>query len=367
MMLLNKFKQSITEQFLQPDITDKYIFFDQLEAFLACGTNFIDAIEQLSEYQENKIFGKKLKTIAVNMRGGMSLHKAFTDSKVFSNEIIAMLDLGNNGGDMVKVCNGISLRLFTKADIQSKVNNALFPVVITLLLGVFGFLAYVKYGLPVFIKLFTGNGMEIPLLLSMTQFVVLPVINYWYVSLLVIFILYKVTRRWISANRQIVDRWRMRIPLYKKIYMWQCQETFASNLSLMLSNGMVVIHALTLISSTVDNYVMKTAIKKTSEDISNLGLELDQAIIKNNSGKVFDGILIQQIKSGVKTGQVDRTMKSAAKTYKTSIDRRIERIGTYITLIAAVPVLCLVILLVYYTYYPSFELIRKATSQATSF
>lgn len=77
--------------------------------------------------------------------------------------------------------------------------------------------------------------------------------------------------------------------------------------------------------------------------------------------------LIQQIKSGVKTGQVDRTMKSAAKTYKTSIDRRIDRIGTYITLIAAVPVLMLVLLLMYYTYYPSFELIRNATNQATNF
>lgn len=96
--------------------------------------------------------------------------------------------------------------------------------------------------------------------------------------------------------------------------MWQCQETFASNLSLMLSNGMVVIKALSLIAHTVDNHVMKAAIKKTAEDISNLGLDLDQAIARNNSENVFDGILIQQIKSGVKTGQVDRTMKSAAKT-----------------------------------------------------
>jgi len=367
MTLFSKFKQTLAGLYLQPDITDKFIFFDQLEGFLSCGINFIDAIEQLSEYQENKIFRKKLKTIAVNMRGGMSLHEAFAGAKVFSDEIIAMLDLGNNSGDMVKICNGISTRLFTKAEIQGKVNNALFPVAITFILGISGFFAYVKYGLPIFLKIFAGNGMKVPVLLSMTQTLVLPVINYWYISLFVIFVLYQLLHKWVSSNRMTVDRWRMKIPLYKKIYMWQCQETFASNLSLMLSNGMVVIKALSLIAHTVDNHVMKAAIKKTAEDISNLGLDLDQAIARNNSENVFDGILIQQIKSGVKTGQVDRTMKSAAKTYKTSIDRRIDRIGTYITLIAAVPVLMLVLLLMYYTYYPSFELIRNATNQATHF
>ena len=63
MTLFSKFKQTLAGLYLQPDITDKFIFFDQLEGFLSCGINFIDAIEQLSEYQENKIFRKKLKTI----------------------------------------------------------------------------------------------------------------------------------------------------------------------------------------------------------------------------------------------------------------------------------------------------------------
>ncbi|WP_370840556.1 hypothetical protein [Phascolarctobacterium faecium] len=52
MTLFSKFKQTLAGLYLQPDITDKFIFFDQLEGFLSCGIKFIDAIEQLSEYQE---------------------------------------------------------------------------------------------------------------------------------------------------------------------------------------------------------------------------------------------------------------------------------------------------------------------------
>lgn len=50
----------------------------------------------------------------------MSLHEAFAGAKVFSDEIIAMLDLGNNSGDMVKICNGISTRLLQKLRSKAK-------------------------------------------------------------------------------------------------------------------------------------------------------------------------------------------------------------------------------------------------------
>jgi type II secretory pathway component PulF len=90
---------------------------------------------------------------------------------------------------------------------------------------------------------------------------------------------------------------------------------FARTLSTLLQNGVPVLTALKITEEVIPNHVLKDAILKTREDVTD-GKTLAQPLARS---KVFPQLMIDLVKIGEETGDVPGALRNLANTYENEL------------------------------------------------
>jgi type II secretory pathway component PulF len=140
---------------------------------------------------------------------------------------------------------------------------------------------------------------------------------YWWLPLLVAMTVVMVFKRYQSSERgrRAIDHFKMNAPVFGRVVRLNLFAQFARTLSTLLHNGVPVLTALKITEQIMPNKVLKEAIAKTREEVTD-GKTIAQPLARS---KIFPQLMIDLLKIGEDTGDVPGSLENVANTYENEL------------------------------------------------
>lgn len=342
----------------KPKLIDLYAVFLGLQLLCESGQTLQYGLSELAKIQKNRMLGEALSRVAGKIKKGLSIGKAFRSEEVFPAMVAPSLEAGDRSGSMSKAFRSLAETAFIQNNLYSKISSVMLTpkIAVTLLLIII--IAYVKFAVPEYVKMFEENSMEIPRMLVIVSFIVNGFVDNWFISIPVLIGCFVGFKRLCMANLEKVDMFKLKVPIYGKLHFSFIQHQFVSVMQLMLTSGLTVPAALDQACKTVGNTVVAEAIRRVHKDVS-AGYDLSAALQKNNKDNVFDDILISCVKAGERSGSLASVMGSLCAYYAKALTDMVEPVGTKLTFIMIIPIGFVIVGMFVFTIVPMFDFMSK--------
>ena len=290
-------------------------FCEQISMIISAGLPIYYGVSILRDEACDEETKSLLDEIYTPMEAGATLHTALSDTGVFPDYMLNMVQLGEETGRLEDVLSSLSVYYERESEIKKGIKNAItYPNVMTFLLIAVMFVLIIKV-LPVFSQIYEDLGTELTgmaaILLSCSNALnksILVIIAVFVAIVIACFILYKT-----NLGKALFNG----TPLLMAI----SASRFANCMYLALASGLDTNHGLDLAEELVDNPHMEERIVKCRKHISE-GEGLAESLLLSN---IFSRIYGGWINIGFKTGGMDSVMKRIGDAYNDEIDHRIHR------------------------------------------
>lgn len=333
-------------------------FTRQFATMISAGLPMVQCLEILGVQMESPEFKKIINEVRESVQSGSTLSEAMSrHKKAFDDLYVNMVEAGEVGGAL----DTILIRLATyreKADkLIRKVKGALVYPIVVMVVAVGVTFAMLRFIVPVFAKMFSGLGAELP---APTQFVL--GISHFLQSNTLLLILgmigiavaYKLyVRR--PDGRLVVDKLKLRMPLLGDIIRKSAISRFTRTLSTLLSSGVSILDALNITARTSGNMVLQNAIRRAMLSIAEG--ETITAPLKDSG--VFPPMVTQMISVGEKTGGLDEMLSKIADFYDEEVDAAVAALTSIIEPVIIVFMGAMIGGILIAMYLPMFDIIGK--------
>ncbi len=333
-------------------------FTRQFATMIGAGLPMVQCLEILATQTENKELAKVIFSVKEAVQGGTTLADGLSrHPKVFDHLYTNMVQAGEIGGAL----DAILLRLALyreKADrLIRKVKGAMvYPSVIVLVaVGVtFGMLTFI---VPVFAKMFTGLGADLPV---PTQYV-LAISNFLKSNILYLFLgtvaLVGITLWWKKTPNGALtfDKTMLRTPIFGNLIRKSAVARFTRTLGTLLASGVSIIEAMEITAKTAGNLVIAKAINKSVLAIA----EGDTITGPLRDSGVFPPMVTQMISVGEKTGGLDEMLNKIADFYDEEVDEAVTALTSIIEPVIIVFMGVIIGGILIAMYLPMFDIIGK--------
>ena len=304
----------------KPKLQELATFTQQLANLLKCGMPLTVALGSMAHLESKGIPSDVGKALKQEVMEGRSLSDAMSKQpQVFSDLYVNMVRAGEQSGALVEVLKRLADHYERFAEVQSKFISALiYPAIVTVV-GIVIVIFFMTFMLPKFMTIFEGLKVPLP-----TPTLILMKISHFFGSLLnwvimgmvalamgVVFVRFKST----PEGKRKLDRLKMNAPILGKAVRLNLFGQFARTLSTLLVNGVPVLTALKITEEIVPNTVVKEAIAKTREEVTD-GKTIAQPLARS---KLFPQLMIDLLKIGEETGDVPGALQNIAETYENEL------------------------------------------------
>lgn len=305
------------------------IFFRQLAILIEAKVPIFSALFAVEEQTENRFLRTIIREVRQDIEDGMSLSDALSkQSNVFSPLIINMIKAGELSGNLQRAIVFIADNIEKNHKLSSKVKGALiYPAFVITAAFVAGFLT-VSFILPKLMGVIEELDVEIPWYTKLLILIGGFMGSYWWAVILVLlsgvvgFFYYIKT----EVGRREWDQIKIRLPIVGKILRYVCLGRFADNLGMLVSGGIPIVYALTMVSDIVDNTVYQKIILRAADEVKTGG----------NISSVFErsseipSVVTSMLKVGEETGKMTEILKKVSSFYENEVDRMTKNLSTLI-------------------------------------
>jgi type IV pilus assembly protein PilC len=309
---------------------DLSIFCRQFSTMIDAGVSLVRALDVLGEQTQNPKLKRILHDIQTEVESGQTLSKAMQKyPKVFNNLFIGLIRAGEVGGVLEESLQRLSHFLEKDMELRRKVKAALtYPaiVVVVALLIVLGLCTFI---VPKFVELFRDLGVkELP---WMTQFLV-DFSDFlktrWYIGLAIIAFLWLAIKYFgtTKVGRRVIDRVKLKIPVFGKLGHKICLARFARTLSTLLVSGVPILQAMETVAGTVGNEIISEAIMNARARIRE-GDRINDPLEKS---KMFPPMVVHMISIGEESGALDQMLSKIAEFYEGEVEAQLQSLTSAI-------------------------------------
>jgi type IV pilus assembly protein PilC len=334
---------------------DIAVFCRQLATLINAGVSILDAIEDVADMVSSRQFHNILKSIASDVRGGITLSEAMTKhQKVFGRVFISLVATGEKSGQLGKVLYDLAAYLEKSVKLQRKVKSATaYPSFIA---GFF-FLALagmILFLVPRFQKLFASFGAELPLPTRIVMAISDAALhNIGWIILLFAGIAVGLTMLLRTrSGRYFVDKNIVTAPVLGPIMTKVVLARFFQTLSTLIRSGTDVVGSLEIAARVADNlYVEELILSIRSKVIegSTMSAEMD-------TFELFPRMVGRMTAVGEKSGQLDEMFSKLSDYYSDEVDAIVASMSAIIEPFLIVSLGALVGFFVVVMYLPIFHL-----------
>jgi general secretion pathway protein F len=177
-------------------------------------------------------------------------------------------------------------------------------------------------------KVFSSLRVELPPFTKMLIAISEGLQAYWWAFSVVVLLGYLLFRRWAATEkgRSSLDAWLLTLPVFGPVILRLNVSKFTKTLATLLASGVPIIRALEITSNIVGNKILSDVIV-TSKTAVQEGNSLGQTIERSG---VFPPLVSHMIKTGEKTGELEKMLVHLADAYDQEVERKI---NTMISLI----------------------------------
>ena len=336
-------------------LDDLVLLTRQLYALTKAGIPIIRALNGLAESTDHKRLSEILTGVADQLVAGSDLATSFRQyPEVFSPIFVSMIHVGENTGRLdlafQKLIAHLELERETKKRIKSATRYPIFVIAaITIAMIVINVMV-----IPNFASVFQKMGSDLPfatqILIATSDFT----INYWWLILALLVIGSVAWIRYINTDegRYWWDGKKIRLPLLGTLFKRIALSRFARSFAMMLSSGVPILKSLSIVSESVGNKFIGTAI----EDMYR-GVERGERLTGTAAATgMFTPLVLQMMAVGEETGAVDELLNDVADFYEEEIDYELKQLADSIEPILLVFLGALILVLALGVFLPIWEL-----------
>lgn len=303
-------------------MSEKYMFCNQMAMILESGFSLNQGVTMVYEEMDDKNIKGVLQEVAKYLDEQVSFSEAIDLTKAFDDYMVNLVKVGETSGNLDDVMQSLSEYYARIDDITNKLKQALtYPIIlIIMMVVVVGIIVFkvlpifkdVLNGLDSDLSSYANSFMEFGQIFSLICFAVLLVLV---IVIIAGYLYQRVTHVNVLSN--VVQKSFLTRKLSRALN--KAQITYA--LSLFISSGYDLQEAMKFVPKLVDDKQLRANLEKCNEDLIN-GDSFVEVIKKY---QIYQGMQLNMIQVGFKTGQVDIIMKQLSNSFQEEVSRAIDQ------------------------------------------
>ena len=300
------------------------VFTRQLATLVEAGLPLLRGLRVLQKQEKNPTLKRIINDLSTAIEGGSTFSEGLAQHpKVFNRLYVNMVKAGELGGVLEVVLKRLSEFMEKAEKIKGKVVAAMFYPVAVLLVAVviMGILMVVV--VPKFKEIFAGmlNGQELPEFTQLVLKISDTIKNHFIATLLsvvAVFILFKLLVM-TKQGRRIFDRFKLMMPALGPVISKVAISRFTRTLGTLVSSGVPILQALTIVKETSGNMVVAEAVMAVHESVK----EGETITAPLEASKVFPPMVISMVDVGEQTGALPEMLMKIADNYDEEVDNAV--------------------------------------------
>jgi type IV pilus assembly protein PilC len=297
-------------------------FTRQLATLVDAGLPLLRGLRVLEKQERSAALKKILGDLALAIEGGSTFSEALAQHpKVFNRLFVNMVKAGELGGVLEVVLKRLAEFSEKAQKIKGKVKAALFYPVAVLIVAVGILILLMVMVVPKFKEVFAGMGVKMP---AFTLFVlavsdairlhILPTLG-MVVVVVILFLLAIKTK----IGRYIWDKVKLKMPVLGPVINRVAIARFTRTLGTLVSSGVPILQALTIVKETAGNVIISNAISNVHESVK----EGETITAPLESSGVFPPMVVSMVDVGEQTGALPEMLLKISDNYDEEVDNAV--------------------------------------------
>lgn len=299
--------------------------YSQLSGLLRSGVPLLRSLQVLRNQSSNEVLKEVLQDVHDRVEDGATLAEAMRQHpRVFGELPISMIRAGGEGGFLEDALERVAQFTEQQEDLKSRTISALaYPMFLAVIgtLVVFGLLIFF---VPNFGQIFEDlrEQGQLPAITEWLMWTSETLQRWGIVILLALGLLGVYLRSQLAteSGRRIADRYRIKVPVFGKIYLSLAVARFCRVLGTLLHNGVPILKSLEISRDAAGNMVLSDAIRDASENISS-GDSLASPLAASGH---FPNTVVEMIAVAEESNTLDQVLVNIADGLERQTERRLD-------------------------------------------
>jgi len=297
-------------------------FTRQLATLVDAGLPLLRGLRVLEKQERNANLKKILAELATSIEGGSTFSEALAQHpKVFNKLFVNMVKAGELGGVLEVVLKRLAEFSEKAQKIKGKVKAAMFYPVAVMVVAVGIMILLMTFVVPKFKDVFAGMNITMPkftlLVLWLSQTIkdnILATMGAVAV-VVVMFLLFIKTK----FGRRLWDQFKLKAPPVGQVVTKVSISRFCRTLGTLVSSGVPLLQALTIVRETAGNVIISNAVSKVHESVK----EGETITAPLEASRVFPPIVVSMVDVGEQTGALPEMLLKIADNYDEEVDNAV--------------------------------------------
>ncbi|HEY1768578.1 MAG TPA: type II secretion system F family protein [Terracidiphilus sp.] len=293
------------------------IFNQQFLTLIRAGLPILGSLQMLGKIQKNAQFAGQLDDVSNRVKTGDALSAAFEAQGGFPVMYITTLLAGERSGNLQEVLERyVSFQKVTLTLRKKLIGSLIYPgVLLTLVCSLMTFMFTVV--VPQFAQLYDQMGSKLPALtMTLLSFGKWMQHNIVWLALGVIALVFGLYRFAVTERgRDFVDRVRIGLPVFGKIWLKYQVALFSRTLSTLLTGGLPLVPSLETAARSISSRGVSRAVGSSITTVRE-GKSLAESLAKT---AVFPQLSTDMITVGEQTGALPQMLNSVAEFFEEDV------------------------------------------------
>ena len=333
------------------------LFSRQMYSLTRSGIPILRAIAGLSETTHSVRMKQALDDISSQLTAGRPLSSAMNQHQdVFDSLFISMVHVGENTGKLEDAFIQLSGYIEREQETRRRIKSAMrYPMFVLIAIAIAMVILNIMV-IPKFADMFSRFGAELPWATKILMATSSLFVNFWPHMIVGLIGIIVGIRYWLHSEKgeKQWDKWKLHIPAVGSIIERSTLARYCRSFSMMLSAGVPMTQALSLVADAVDNAYMHDKIVGMRR-----GIESGESMLRvSNQSKLFTPLVLQMVAVGEETGQIDQLLTDAADFYEGEVDYDLKNLTAKLEPILIGFVACIVLILALGIYLPMWDMLN---------
>lgn len=299
----------------------------QLSTLIKSGMPVLQSLSAIIEQLEGHPFQPVLYDVRDKINSGSSLAEALEDHpKYFSQLYVNMIRAGESSGALDSILGRMADYLEANIKQRNRIRSIIVYPIFMLFVGT-GVLVFLMTTIvPILTKLFEEMGQSLPAptkaLIAASKFLN----GYGLIMLIIlavaIFLLKRYTRS--ESGRLIIDRIKLRLPIFGAIIRKISISRFARTLGTLLTGGTSIVNAMDIVKKVVGNEVLGRVIDQVKERV----IQGETIAEPLKQSRQFPPIVVHMVSVGEVSGNLEEMLLNIADTYDNEVDTTVSGLNS---------------------------------------
>jgi type IV pilus assembly protein PilC len=293
------------------------IFNQQFLTLIRAGLPILGSLQMLAKNQKNAHFAGQLNDISGRVKTGESLSAAFEAQTGFPVMYTTTLLAGERSGNLQEVLERyVSFQRISLTFRKKLITSLIYPCVLMVLITALVTFMF-AYVVPQFALLYDQLGSKLPAMtVALLSFSKWLNRNFLWIALVVLAVAAGAYRLAMTeGGRDFVDSFRIKMPVFGKIWLKYQVALFARTLSTLLTGGLPLVPSLETASRSISSRRVSKAVVASIATVRE-GKSLAESMAQTN---IFPDLASEMITVGEQTGALPTMLNSVAEFFEEDV------------------------------------------------